>query len=540
MAAPMPALRPSVGFCLQTQSTGSPPGRWFVNVTKHKLCEMPIAYSGQKVGKDWILANGIGNMQVPFDMGSFRKVKGERGEGAKQTTWAIDVVFCPLIVQLFMDDDFCNSIESYRPFVINLVLKRVEESINVKLSSAHIKLVKAFRYKDGEEGDNTVPRELTELADEKDCFDEEVKTEPPKPAEPEGPLIEDVTPGMKKKPAMKKGFLNSGKGGSLYGDEGSKEGVLPENAGDPLGYIPKKLRQQCKIVDTAGPEYQAQQKAANQAAKHNEEQKQFNDSILKDLDKWAKRAQPDTWEADAPEGAEPQPARKYDNDYSRFKDIDEEEEKPQQETRDYYFDHNGVPRKFEQPPATKSASSSVGTKEAAVKKGFLEGAKKELYPEGSSQGKVTGKGTLGMMDDEALMREIANMSPEEKNMMEELRSVLKESEGGKTAVPRDTAPKTAVAPKAPTSKSPEFSLSEVADGMQLVIHVPELDSMKGVDLDVTERRASVAFPGTAGLKPLQVELPSAVIPTGVKAKFSKKTRQITISLPAASAAQGGA
>mmetsp|Transcript_42368 Transcript_42368/g.76037 ORF Transcript_42368/g.76037 Transcript_42368/m.76037 type:complete len:539 (+) Transcript_42368:54-1670(+) len=538
MAAPMPALRPSVGFCLQTQSTGSPPGRWFVNVTKHKLCEMPVAYSGQKVGKDWILANGIGNMQVPFDMGSFRKVKGERGEGAKHTTWAIDVVFCPLIVQLFMDDDFCNSIESYRPFVINLILKRIEESINVKLSQPNIKLVKAFRYKDGEEGDNTMPREFSELPDEKDCFDEEVKkSEPPKPAEPEEPLIEDITPGQKKKPAIKKGFLNGGKGKSLYGDEGSKEGVLPENAGDPLGYLPKKLRQTCKIVDCAGPEYQAQQKAAESSKQERDEVSEFNRNMLKDLDKWAKAAEPDKWEADAPDGAD-EPARKYDNDYSRFKDIEEEEEKPEPETRDYYFDHNGVPRKFEQPAATKSTSSSTGTKEAAVKKGFLENAKKELYPEGSSQGK-TGKGATGMphVSDEALMREMENMSPEDLKMMGDLQSMLKEAQaqGGPTA-----PPKTAVAPKQSVSKSPDFTLSEMPDGLQLVIQVPELESMKGVDLDVTERKASVAFPGTAGLKPLQVELPSAVVPTGVKAKFSKKTHQITISLPAASAAQGGA
>ena len=58
-----------------------------------------------------------------------------------------------------------------------------------------------------------------------------------------------------KTPVLKKGFLN-GKGPKLYGPDGSKEGVVPENAGDPLGYIPKKLRNQCKIVDTRSPEYQ--------------------------------------------------------------------------------------------------------------------------------------------------------------------------------------------------------------------------------------------------------------------------------------------
>ena len=64
-----------------------------------------------------------------------------------------------------------------------------------------------------------------------------------------------------KKLTMNKGFFNNpkkdkktGEIKTLYPEEGSKEGVLPENAGDPLGYIPKKLRQTCKIVDCGSEE----------------------------------------------------------------------------------------------------------------------------------------------------------------------------------------------------------------------------------------------------------------------------------------------
>ncbi|OLQ15432.1 hypothetical protein AK812_SmicGene283 [Symbiodinium microadriaticum] len=111
--APTPGtLRPGVGFCLQAKSSGTPPGRWFLNMTMHKLVEMPRAYSGQKVTKEWILANGIANLQVPFDMGSFRLFAGACQSSFKQFFYGIalkDVVFNPLIVQLFIDDGFCNA-----------------------------------------------------------------------------------------------------------------------------------------------------------------------------------------------------------------------------------------------------------------------------------------------------------------------------------------------------------------------------------------------------------------------------------------------
>lgn len=536
--AAMPALRPAVGFCLQAKSTGSPPGRWFINVVKHKLVELPVAHSGQTVTKEWLLTHGLSNLQVPFDMGSWRKVKGERAEGAKVTTWAIDAVLNPLIVQLFMDDDFCSKMDQYRGFVISLILKRIEESVNVSLPASSIKLMKNFRYKDGEDGDSAVAREFTELPADCESFDAELKKPAPPQAEPDEPLIEDVTPGVIKKPVLKKGFLNSGKS-ELYGPEGSKEGVVPENAGDPLGYLPKKLRNSCKIVDTASPEYQASQGHQNTAKSQNDE---FKDTILKDMEKWAKKSTPDKWESDLPDGTEPEPpvSKKYDNDYSRFDDIDIEEEKAEPESRDYYFDEKGNTKKFAQAPQVKAASSTAGTEPSsgsAVKKGFLAGAKTALYPEGSREGKKSpGMDSFkDKLNDPALLKEFENMAPEELAMMGDLKSMLDES--AKMSPPGSQQP---VAAKLPDRRVPEFVLNDVEDGLQLIIQVPELESMRGVDLDITERRASLVFPASVSLKPLQVELPTAVVPTGVKAKFSKKTRTITVTLPAASAAKGGA
>jgi len=480
----------------------------------HKLVELPVSYSGQKVTKDWILRHGIANLQVPFDMGSFRKVKGERAEGAKQTTYCLDVVFHPLIIQLFVDDAFCNSMESFRPFVINLTLKRIEESLNVKLETSSIKLVKDFRYKDGEDGD---AREFRELPDEKDSFDEELRTPPPK-EEPEEILIEDLTPDVRPAPALKKGFLN-GKA-KLYGPEGSKEGVLPENAGDPLGYIPKRLRDQCKIVDTRSPEYQEHQKQMDATNESNRQQQEFRDNILSDLDKWAKKSAPDRWEADRPDGTEG--TKKYTNDYSRFEQIEEEPEPPEKDSRDYYFDAKGVPKKIDEPKQEGPTSQSP-----AMKKGFLENVKKALYPSGPSPTdalKASDLAELANLSEGEIMQRIAQMSPEEKSMMDDLQSLLEAGQKQEEQKQKEPEPKE-------QRRSAEYSLTATEEGHQLQIHVPELDSMKGVDLDVTQESATIVFPHS--LMPLQVKLPTAVLPTKVRAKFSKKTHHINVSLPSA-------
>ncbi len=338
-------------------------------------------------------------------------------------------------------------------------------------------------------------------------------------------LIEDLTPDVRKAPVLKKGFLNSGKS-KLYGPDGSKEGVVPENAGDPLGYIPKRLRNQCKIVDTRSPEYQEHQKQADAAKENNRQQQEFRDTLMSDLDKWAKKSTPDRWEADLPDGTEAI-IKKYDNDYSRFDQIQEEAEVVE-DNRDFYFDEKGKVHKVGEDVKPQCRPPS----EPAVKKGFLENVKKALYADGSSQGTGTGAEALKSTDLEKLaqlsegeiMERIAQMSPEEKSMMNDLQSLLDGSLKGEQ-------PKEVKETKESQDQRQvaEYKLEAVEDGHVLQIHVPELDSMKGVDLDVTCDNVTLVFPHS--FKPLQVKLPTAVIPKKVKAKFSKKTHDINVSLP---------
>ena len=85
----------------------------------------------------------------------------------------------------------------------------------------------------------------------------EADEEPPT-AEAGEPLIEEISSQRHSSKHVKKdkqgnlppikGFFGRQKpGDSLYGPEGSAEGVVPDGAGDPLGYLPKGLRERCKV-----------------------------------------------------------------------------------------------------------------------------------------------------------------------------------------------------------------------------------------------------------------------------------------------------
>merc|ERR1711865_1072733 len=95
------------------------------------------------------------------------------------------------------------------------------------------------------------------------------------------------------------------------------------------------------------------------------------------------------------------------------------------------------------------------------------------------------------------------------------------------------AKKPSVVAKVPELKVAEFTLErDDNEGLlQLAVSVPGLESMQGVELDVTDSLASLVFPSSVKLKPLKVELPASVVPSSVKATFSKKTSQITVKLP---------
>ena len=82
------------------------------------------------------------------------------------------------------------------------------------------------------------------------------------------PTTTKISGGKKKSTAQKmKGFFDKAKPeDSLYGPEGSNEGVVPDGAGDPLGYLPKGLRDRCKVVDSSKLNQEQQDEAMQQYA----------------------------------------------------------------------------------------------------------------------------------------------------------------------------------------------------------------------------------------------------------------------------------
>merc|ERR1719158_169333 len=242
----------------------------------------------------------------------------------------------PFVVGLFKEDEFCRSMEDYRQYLINCAFHHVEKEYGVVLERK-AKLVKTTWYTDPDGG---CPREFLSK-------DDGGPVEPKK----EPVLVEEVLP--KAERAMKKGFLQKTEG-KLY-PNGSPEGVLPENAGDPMGWIPKKLREKCNIVDTSKPEY----KAMEEAQKGHKEKTEFAKQVTTDLDQWStKRVNAEKW-------AEDRPCGKYDLNYARFDAIESEDEKEQVDEC-----------KTKTPPKMPEVEKAMDS----LKKGFLKDKKVNKPP----------------------------------------------------------------------------------------------------------------------------------------------------------------
>jgi len=512
---------------------------------------MPIAPSGKPVSREQLIQHGMSMCQVPLDVGSFRKLK-ERCDGAKGNSFAIDVVFNPFVVKLFMDDDFCNAMENFRPWLTNVAFNNIEKNLGVKLSRNEVKLVKNCRYKDGQGADGRIPRDFADVVED---------DEPPVPYQPPEvspePLIEEVAaPGGRKKPAVKKGFFNNNKGKTLYPEEGSKEGVVHEDAGNPMGWMPKGLRNKAKIVDCNSPEYQENEKKKKAADAHNESVSEFQNILKNDLGNAQRRQQLQKYDDDMPDG-ETAASQKYSVDYSRFTKMAEAEDDEQPEQRDWYIDSDGNRKE-----KTSKGSSSGGypvanadagagpAKKSELKKGFFDNAKGSLYgPEGSAQGGIPKsmeellKAEAGKGDHSDMLKEFEKLigegaddiDPTKQAEMQRSLEQLMNYQKGKTEGTDNKDASKKMEPKAAELPVPGHSITTSEDGTSLILTVetPSLLSMEGVGLDVAEKSASLVFPLALKMGTLKTPLPEAVQPTKAKAKFSKKNHRITVTMPLA-------
>merc|ERR1719230_811903 len=80
-------------------------------------------------------------------------------------------------------------------------------------------------------------------------------------------LVEEVDSKAKGKVSMKKGFLSGSGAGALY-PKGSTESIPAEDVGNPLGWMPKGLRDKVSVVDTGTASEKDQMQMMKDYAEH--------------------------------------------------------------------------------------------------------------------------------------------------------------------------------------------------------------------------------------------------------------------------------
>ncbi|KAF4656391.1 hypothetical protein FOL47_009016 [Perkinsus chesapeaki] len=290
---PRPALIPLPGLAVKTtcilHQRPNASTKLFVNICGHPLVEGPLLPSGARADGHLVDKMGIKNMQVPVDVGSFRRVFDHSGNSCA----AVDVVFTPWLVSKAADcvpaiqkrEKIDDARQSLVLDLLGVAFRNVQGFVK-PIREVHTrgwKFLKAsYKFLDeqtnkpvdfepaDEQADNTGSDE----AAQRDVVEEDQGSK----------LIEVVSdnsqPSRKSRNILKKGFLNDTKG-ALYGESGSTEGILPENAGDPMGWLPKKLRQSCKIVDTANVATESALPATTLHSEQSEMQKELEEIFNK-------------------------------------------------------------------------------------------------------------------------------------------------------------------------------------------------------------------------------------------------------------------
>jgi hypothetical protein len=587
----MDQRRPNAGFAIKVACTvQGAQAQLYLNFCHHPGIGMPVDQRGRPVQEDQ-LHRGVGFLRIPIDVGTWRKISASE---SSKLAYICDVIFCDVLIKKLMDDEYCKANAEFRPHLFELAMKTLESSLPSLRIERNVKLVKKTRYVNAirTEGAYDLPEPFQELQGA--AYDEPTPAPKPTPEPASEPIIEEVKQsGRKSKPIVKKGFFNTEKAKNakpLY-PEGSGEGVLPENAGDPLGYLPKGLRKTCKVVDCNNPEYQASlgqdKKPSGPATASYTQQKQM-EKMFGNLPSFEKPSvfQEDNLLKDDDDGL-----GRYSNDYSRFDKMEEEEDEPAPTgpERDYYYDEKGNVVSLNAPKTTTAYPPDAST--AGLKKGFLDGAQKPLYPpKGSQQGGDLGNlsdaekdfvkevdsvlaaaphnqpksdakdpemtkmmeqfaklgGNEGDLDMAKVMQDIGNLSDAEKQFLAEMEPQMDamNKSNGSAPGPRPDAPdvkkgfllEQMAKEKARTERVPETGSTALEvpqytiacnDDVRVVVTMPLVASIKVVDLDVATKTLRVQSPDYL----LECDLPCRVDPAQAKASFKKATKELVITIP---------
>jgi hypothetical protein len=549
--------RPRAGFAIKTPCTvQGAKATLYLNFCHHPGITMPTDRRGRPITEDQ-LHRGVGFLQIPIDVGTWRKVPASETD---KLEYICDVIFCEVLIQRLMHDDYCKANQEFRPHLFELAMKTIETSLPSLQIERTVKLVKKCRYVHAmrTSGGYDTPEKFQELKGA--AYADEPKPAPQAEPEPAPtPLIEEKA--QKKKPsAVKKGFFNDAKGKSLYGPEGSAEGVLPENAGDPLGYIPKSLREKCKIVDSNNPQYQQAQTQQTASQK----QKAEFDKMFGDLGSSFER--PSVFGEDGLVKDDDDGIGKYSNDYSRFDKLDDVEEPkgPTVPERDFYYDEKGNVIKLDSaPPAPQKPAPVPKTAPAGYPPSQSGPADSAGLPDERAKkaaeatellrklGMATNNGDMTDIDTNKVLEELGGLSDAEKQFLAEMEpqmdEAMKQMNGQSSPPPRPDAPevkkgflleqmeknKAADKKQGTTAGSdsraaPQYTIACNAD-VRVVVSMPLITSIKNVDLDVAARSLRIACPEYL----LECELPCRVDPAQSKASFKKASRELVLTIPTA-------
>jgi hypothetical protein len=549
--------RPRAGFAIKTPcKVQGANATLYLNFCHHPGITMPTDKRGRPVAEDQ-LHRGVGFLLIPIDVGTWRKVPASETD---KLEYICDVVFCEILIKRLMHDEYCKANQEFRPHLFELAMKTIEASLPSVQIERTVKLVKKCRYVHAmrTSGGYDTPEKFQELKGA--AYADDPKPAPqaePEPA-PE-PLIQEKPKG-KKGTAVKKGFFNSAKAKPLY-PEGSGEGVLPENAGDPLGYIPKSLRQKCKIVDSNNPQYQ-------QAAQPTPAQKQQEEFKKMFGDLGSSFERPSVFGEDSLLKDDDDGVAKYSNDYSRFDKMDDVEEVkgPTIPERDFYYDEKGNVIKLDgSTPAAPPKQASVPQTASAGYPEFQppfppsapdseERAKKAMEANDLLQklAKATNNGDMENIDTEKVLQELGGLSDAEKQFLAEMEPQMDEAlrtvpKQQKSPSPRPDAPevkkgflleqmekskaagkKTESSAGSDSRAAPQYTIACNPD-VRVVVSMPLITSIKNVDLDVAARSLRIASPEYL----LECELPCRVDPAQSKASFKKASRELVLTIPLA-------
>jgi hypothetical protein len=281
-------VTPTAGFVLKTKELKSNK-KVFVNVVASDLVRSPINAAGDTVPESHLDARGMHSLRVPLDVNEPAHVKDKSGEPAI----AVDVIFHPWVVQRALTG---HATDYFKMYLSDLAMKWVAETLNATLEKPGRFLNMRYKGGVGPKGDQVRPFCLAGEDDDaedagNDANDPDIlpgvgsldgiritddneritsddmrpvssvkladgapsptagASPSPAPAKTSTSAAAPAASKPKKKgpPVVKKGFFANQKE-ALY-PNGSTEGTLPPGAGDPMGWMPPKLRSMVHVVD---------------------------------------------------------------------------------------------------------------------------------------------------------------------------------------------------------------------------------------------------------------------------------------------------